>query len=104
LEREDEITGGSHLRRERRQPVDVGLEMFEHFRGADADQQSRAARAHDPQRTARIEVIGGERERIEDGAALAIVQLTAHRRRALADRAAAVLLLTADLDVNDTRL
>ncbi len=59
-ERKDEIAGGSDLRRERRQPIDVGFQMFQRFRAAHADEQSGAAGTDDAQRATRIEIVGGE--------------------------------------------
>src|SRR5205085_11205594 len=58
----------------------------------------------DPQRYARIEALGGERQRIEHGEALAVVELAPDRRGAAADRDAAFRIGAAHLDVDDAGL
>ena len=78
--------------------------MFERVLAADADHSRVLLGAHDAQRTARIQVIGGERQRIEHGQPLAIIQLAADRRSALADRDAAIFFDAAHLDIDDARL
>src|SRR5262249_25944593 len=52
----------------------------------------------------RIEVVGRQRERIQDREAFAIIQLAAHGRGALANRNAAILLETAHLDIYNAGL
>ena len=55
-------------------------------------------------RDARVETLGGERQRIEHGEALAIVELAADRRRTAADRDATLLIAATHLDIDDTGL
>src|SRR5882757_7016772 len=100
---EYEVTRRAQLRRQRGEPTQIRLEMFERVLVAHADHESRAARADDPQRAAWVEVIGGERQRVEYRQAFAIIQLAAHRRGALADGNAAILLNTAHFDVDNAR-
>ena len=103
-EREDEVAGGADLCRERRESRQVGLEVLERFRAAHPDQQPRAGRADDARRHARVETLGGERQRIEHREAFAVVQLAADRRGAAADRDAAILIAAAHFDVHDAGL
>src|SRR5690349_9848866 len=69
-----------------------------------AHHQPGAARADNPERTADVQVIGGERQGIENGQTLAVVELSAERRGALADSNAAAFAGSANLDVHRPRL
>src|SRR6185312_6479199 len=100
-EREDEVAGGSNLRRQRRQPVDVRLEVLQGLLTAHSDDQSGAAGTDDPQWTAGIDVVSRQRQRVEHRQPLAIVQLAADRRRALTDGDATVDSVATDLDMHD---
>src|SRR5262249_14164469 len=66
--------------------------------------QSRAAGADNSQRTTRIDVVGGQRQRIEHCEPLAIVELPPDGWRVLTNRDAAIVTDSADLDVDDARL
>src|SRR5260370_32253646 len=50
-EGEDEVTGRADLRRQGREPCDVGFQMLEGLGPAHSDQQARAAGTDDPQRS-----------------------------------------------------
>jgi hypothetical protein len=56
IEREHEVTGYAELRRERVEPVHVGLHLSQLLRGAHADQKTIARAADDADRAARIEI------------------------------------------------
>src|SRR6516162_3058407 len=103
-EREYEITSGADLRRQRRQPGEVRLELLEGLGPAHADQQPRTRGTNDARRNAAIETLGGERQRIEHREPLAVVQLASDRRRATADGDAALLIAAAYLDIDDAGL
>src|SRR4029077_11405767 len=64
-EGEDEVAGRADLRRQRREPCEVGFQMLEGLGPAHSDQQPRAARTDDTQRYAGVEALGGERQRVE---------------------------------------
>ncbi len=103
-EREDEVTGGAELRRERIQSAGVGPQLLQLLRAAHTDHEARAARADDAQRAAIIEVVGGERERIEYGEALAIIEDATDRRVCLAHGDAPLIATAAHLDIDNAGL
>src|ERR1700730_6447960 len=103
-EGEDEVTGRADLRRQRREPCEVGFQMLEGFGPAHSDQQPRAYRTDDTQRCAGVETLGGERQRIEHRESLAVVELAAHGRGAAANRDAAIRVAALYLDVDDPGL
>ena len=103
-EREDEVTRGAQLRRKRIQPAGVGPQLFQLLGPLHADHEPRASGSDDAQRAAVIKIVGGERQRIENRQALAVVQQASHRRAFLADRDAALIACAADLDFDDAGL
>ncbi len=82
--------------------------MFERFLAAHADEKPGAARTDDAQRAARVEVISCERKSVKHRETLAVIQLAAHRRRALPralpDRNTAILIEAPYLYIHNTRL
>src|ERR1700704_262095 len=103
-EGEDEVAGRADLRRQGREPCDVGFQMLEGLGPAHSDQQARAAGTDDPQRYARVEALGGERQRIEHRKSLAVIELAPHGRGVAANRDAPIRLGAAYLDVDDPGL
>src|ERR1700680_2429550 len=103
-EGEDEVAGRADLRRQRREPCEVGFQMLEGLGPAHCDQQPRAARTDDTQRYAGVETLGGERQRIEHRESLAVVELAPHGRGVAADRDAAIRFGAPYLDVDDPGL
>src|ERR1700720_2707625 len=103
-EGEDEVTGRADLRRQRREPCEVGFQMLEGFGAAHSDQQPRAARTDDTQRYTGVEALGGERQRIEHRESLAVAGLAAHRRGGAANPDAAIRVVAPPLDVDDAGL
>ncbi len=77
---------------------------MQRFRAAHADQQPRAGRADDARWHAGVETFGGERQRVEHGEPLAVVQLAPERWSVAADGDAAVRVAAAHLHVHDARL
>ena len=102
-QREHEVARGAELRGQRGQPREIRLELLELLGAAHADHQARARAADDAHRAARVDVAGGERQRIEHREPLAIVELAAERRRGLAHGDAARVAFAAHLDVDDAR-
>src|SRR5882724_1278364 len=103
-EGEDEVAGRADLRRQRREPCDVGFQMLEGLGPAHSDQQARAAGTDDTQRYAGVETLGGERQRIEHREPLPVVELAPHGRGFAANRDAPIRLGAAYLDVDDPGL
>src|SRR4051812_47837492 len=100
-QREHEKSRGAELRRKRGQSREVRLELLELVGAAHTDEQPGAGAAHDAQRTAGIDIAGGERERVEHGEPLAIVELAAERRCRLAHGNAARRAFAPHFDVDD---
>src|SRR6266853_5341040 len=103
-EGEDEVAGRADLRRQGREPCDVGFQMLEGLGPAHRDQQPCAARTDDTQRYAGVEALGGERRSIEHREPLAVVELAPHGRGFAANRDAPIRLGAAYLDVDDAGL
>src|SRR2546423_8108587 len=89
-EGEDEVAGRADLRRQRREPCDVGFQMLEGLGPAHSDQQPRTARTDDTQRYAGVETLGGERQRIEHREPPPGVELAPHGRGFAANRDAPI--------------
>src|ERR1700744_4680996 len=77
--------------------------MFESVFASNTDHQPGAARSHDAQGTAWIEVVGRERQRVEYGETLTIIQLAPERRGGLPDGNAPLVSNTANFDVYHAR-
>jgi hypothetical protein len=104
FQREDEVAGGTELGRQRREARHVRLEALQSLRGAHPDQQARSVLARDAQRHARIETPRVEGQGIEHRETLAVVELAAKYRGALANGDAPLLVAAAHFDVDDPRL
>ncbi len=79
----------------------IRLQRLQLIGPAHADHESRAARAGNANRTTQVDIVGRQRERIEHGEPLAIVQLATHRRSRLTDGDATIVSLAAHIDLDD---
>ncbi len=70
---------------------------------AHADHEPGAARSDDPDRTARIEIVGRQCQGIQYREALAVIQLAAQGWGALPDRDAAIVGGAPDLNIHGAR-